>query len=177
MGRLNDSTQDGDSMIRVLMMANDSLLADGIGSLLAQEINLDVVRITQQELGKGDPHSVLLVIDEGQSVNESIKVADLFRGHGNCIVIMVSLESRNIYIYESYQLDNPDMEQVVHIIKEFSRMNLKKNPDEHLLTKTSLSPWKDFTSSLFSFSFLHVLGRKRVRNVTPAINHFSGFDL
>lgn len=163
-------------MIRVLMMANDSLLADGIGSLLAQDIDLDVVQVNHQELVKGDDQSVLIVIDEGQPENESINVADLIRDRPNLIVIMLSLESRNIYIYESYQLDNPDMEQVVHIIKEFSRMNLKKNPDEQMLTGTSLSSSKDVAAFFYS-CILHLVGRKRVNNVTLSPKRFSGSDL
>jgi hypothetical protein len=164
-------------MIRVLMMANDSLLAEGIGSLLAQEIDLDVVRLTRHELDMGDHHSVLIVIDEGQPENDRIDVMDLFRDRPNLIVIMLSLVSRNIYIYESYQLDNPEMEDVIHIIREFSRMNLKKNPEEPLLTKTSPSSPRDITSLFtFSLSFLHLFRRKPVRNVTPSIKRFSGSD-
>jgi hypothetical protein len=162
-------------MIRVLMMANDSLLAEGIGSLLAQEIDLDVVRLTRHELDMADHQSVLIVIDEGQPENDRINVMDLFRERSNLVVIMLSLTSRNIYIYESYQLDNPELEQVIHIIREFSRMNLKKNPEEPLLTQPSPSPRREI-ASLFGFSFLHLFRRKRVRNVTPSPKRFSGSD-
>jgi hypothetical protein len=162
----------GNSMIRVLMMANDSLLADGIGSLLAQEIDLDVVQMTHQELVKGDDQSVLIVIDEGQPENEPINVTELFRDRPNLLVIMLSLESRNIYIYESYQLVNPDMDQVIHIIREFSRMNLKKKPDEQMLTGTNLSSLKDVSAYFYS-CVLHLLGRKSVSNVTLSLKRFS----
>src|SRR5688572_15443506 len=125
-------------MIRVLLMANNSLLADAIASTLADEIDLDVIRLTHRELGKGDHHSVVIVVDEGEPEHESIKVADLFWDRSTLLVIMISLKSRNIYIYESYQLANPELERLIHIVREFSRMNLKKNVDDHLITKAGM---------------------------------------
>ena len=163
-------------MIRVLMIANDSLLADGIGSLLAHEIDLDVVQVTPQELVTGDDQSILIVIDEGQPENESINVVDLFRDRPNLLVIMLSLKSRDIHIYECYQLDNPEIEKVIHIIREFSRMNLKKNPEDRWLIKTGMTSFTEVIA-LFRSSFLHLLGRKSVSNVTLSPKRFSGSDL
>ena len=165
-------------MIRVLVMANDSLLADGIVSMLTEEINLDVVRLTHRELGKGDHHSVVIVVDEGERENESIKVFHLFRDRANLIVIMISLKSRDIYIYESYQLVNPEMEQVIHIIREFSKMNLKKNPDDRRRTQTGMLSFKEVAALFYSF-FLHFIRRKSVSNVTPLIGsgRSAGFDI
>jgi hypothetical protein len=163
-------------MTRVLMIANDSLLADGMESLLAQEIDLDIVQVTYQELVKGDDQSVLIVIDEGPSGSESINVADLFRDRPNLIVIMLSLESRNIYIFESYQLDNPEVDQVIHVIREFSRLNLKKNPDEQMLIRTSLSSSKEVPAFFYSY-LIHLLGRKSVSNVTLSPKRFAGSNL
>jgi hypothetical protein len=54
-------------------------------------------------------------------------------------------------------------------------MNLKKNPEEHLLTKTSPPPQREITS-LFAFSFLHLFRRKLVKNVTPSVKRFAGSD-
>ena len=173
---LHGPPRKGNLMIRVLMMANDSILAEGIGSLLAQEIDLDVVRLTRRELDNGDHHSVLILIDEGQPGNEAMNVLELFRDRPNLLVIMLSLESRNIYIYESHQLDNPEIEQVIHIIREFSRMNLKKNPEDCQLIKTGMTSFKEVIA-LFSSSFLHFLRRKSVNRVTLSIKRFSGSDL
>jgi len=117
-------------MISVLVMANDSLLADAIVSMLAEEIDLDVIRLTHRELGSGDHQSVVIVVDEGKPEDESIKVADLFRDRSTLLVIMISLKSRDTYIYESYQLANPRMERVIQIVRESSRMNLKKKVEE-----------------------------------------------
>lgn len=121
-------------MLSILVMANDSLLADAIVSTLEREIDLDVVRLTHRELGKGNQHAVAIVVDEGEPDDESVKVAELFRDHNPSLVILISLKSRNIYIYESYQLVNPDMEQIVHVVREFSRMNLKKSFEEANVT-------------------------------------------
>jgi hypothetical protein len=108
-------------------MANDSLLADAITAILADEIDLDVVRVTRRDLGKGDPQSVVIVVDEGESEDETINVTDLFRAEITLLVIKISLRSRNIFIYESYQLNNPAMERLVNLVRDFSRTNLKKN--------------------------------------------------
>ena len=107
-------------------MANDSLLADSIASMLTGEADLDVVRLTQRELGKDDQYSVVVIIDEGEAHNESNKAADLFWDHNTLLVIMISLKRHDIYVYESYQLVNPEMERVIEIVREFGRMNLKK---------------------------------------------------
>jgi len=116
-------------------MANDSLLADSIASMLTGEADLDVVRLTQRELGKDDQYSVVIIIDEGEYQNESNKAADLFWNHNTLLVIMISLKSRDIYVYESYQLVNPEMERVIEIVREFGRMNLKKKFEENLNVK------------------------------------------
>jgi hypothetical protein len=152
-------------------MANDSLLADAIASMLAEEIDLDVVRVIRHEL-VGVDHSVVMVIDEGEPENESIPVAELFRNRANLLVIMISLKSRDMYLYESYQLVNPRMEQVIHIAKEFSKMNLKKDP------KARLNSSQGMAGYLVSFLF-HFLRRKRVINVTQRIpfGPFPGFDI
>jgi hypothetical protein len=119
-------------MIRILIMANDSLLADSLASTLEGETDLDVVRLTQRELRKGDQYSVVIIIDEGETENDSIKTADLFWNQNTFLVIMISLKSRNIYVYEHYQLVNPEMERVIQIVRDFSRMNLKKKFEEEL---------------------------------------------
>lgn len=131
-------------MIRVLVMANDSLLADAIVSTLAEEISLDVVRVTRRELGKGDRYSVVIIVDEGESDSESIKVTDLLCDDSTLLVIKLSLKSRNIFVYESYQLNNPRMERVIDMVRDFGRANLKKKVEEDLnrnaLRKTTVAP-------------------------------------
>lgn len=113
-------------MIRTLLIANDSLLADSLVSILAGDTDMDVVRLTPHELRKGDPYSVVIIIDDGEYENESHKAADLFLNHNTLLVIIISLNSRNISVYERYQLVNPEMERVIHIVREFGRMNPQK---------------------------------------------------
>jgi hypothetical protein len=157
-----------------LVLANDSLLADALASMLAVEINLDVIRLTHRELGRVDHHSVVIVVDDGQPGNESIKMADLFRDRSTLLVIMISLKSRNIYVYESYQLVNPELEQVIHIVREFSQMNLKKKSEADKVVMLSSREM-----ALLLFFFFHPVRRKNVRSVTTLISsrHFAGFDI
>jgi len=119
-------------MIRVLVMANDSLLADAIASMLTEEIDLDVIRVTRRELGKGDRHSVVILVDEGESETESIKAIDLVRDEITLLVIKLSLKSRKIHVFESYQLNNPGIERVISLVREFGRANLKKKVEERV---------------------------------------------
>ena len=119
-------------MIRVVVMANDSLLADGIAGLLASETDLDVVRLTHGKLGKGERYSVVIVVDENDPDNEAVSVADFIREDVTLLLIKMSLESRNIFIYECYQLNNPTVERVMELVREFGKGNLKKKVDEEV---------------------------------------------
>jgi hypothetical protein len=121
-------------MIRVLVMANDSLLADGIASLLAAETDLDVVRLTRGKLGKGERYSVVIIVDENDPDSEAINVADFIREDVTLLLIKMSLESRNIFVYESYQLNNPTIERVMEIVRDFGRTNLKKKAEANVRT-------------------------------------------
>lgn len=114
-------------MIHVSVTANDSLLADAIAAILSDEINLDVNRLTRYELGKGNRYSVVIVVDEEESERESIKVTDLFRDDITLLVILISLKSRDIYIYESYQLKNPKIERIINLVRDFGSANFKKS--------------------------------------------------
>ena len=122
-------------MIRTLLMANDSLLADSLVSILARDTDIDIVRLTPHELRKGDPYSVVIIIDDGEYENEFYKAADLFGNHDTLLVIIISLKSRNVYVYECYQLVNPEMERLIYIVREFSRMDLKKKVEEDVKIK------------------------------------------
>ena len=117
-------------MIHISVISNDSFLADSIASLLEEEIDLDNVRVTRRELGKGQPYSAVIIVDEGESENESIKVAELFRDEITLLVIQVSLESQNIHVYESYQLNKPSIERVINLVRVFSREYLTKKNEQ-----------------------------------------------
>ena len=117
-------------MIHVSVMSNDSFLAHSIASLLEEEIDLDSVQVTRRELGKGQPYSAVIIVDEGESENESIKAAELFRDEITLLVIQVSLESQNIHVYESYQLNKPSIERVINLVRVFSREYLTKKNEQ-----------------------------------------------
>jgi hypothetical protein len=103
-----------------------------------------------------------------------MQMMELFRDRTHRLVILLSLKSRNVFLYESYQLDNPQAEDVIHIIKEFSRMNLKKNSDGALPAQNGLSFGTALASVLPAPGFLYFLRRKRMNSVTPFIKHVSG---
>ena len=113
-------------MIRILVMANDSLLADSIVSILEEEMDLGSALVSRRELGKGQPFSMVIIVDEGESENESIKAAELIRDEITLVVIQVSLESQNIHVYESYQLNKPSIERVINLVGGFCRAYLTK---------------------------------------------------
>ena len=137
-------------MIRVLVMANDSVLVAGITTTLAQEIDLDVVRVSSRELGKGDRYSVVIIVDEGESEGDAIKVSDLFREDVSLLLIKLSLKSRDVYVYESYQLNNPGFDRVIKLVRDFGKANLKKKVEEAVTT----SPAQDMTAPRLSHAYV-----------------------
>jgi hypothetical protein len=118
-------------MIHVLVLANDSVLADIIVSTLSNEIDLDVVRMRYQELKRGDQYSVVILVDEEESESDPLQFTDLFHHGITLLLIRVSLKSRNIFVYESYQINNPTIEWVIELVRDFSQANLKKKVEEH----------------------------------------------
>jgi hypothetical protein len=124
-------------MIQVLVLANDSLLADTIVSTLSKEIDIDVVRTTSQELKRGDRYSAVILIDEEESESEPFWFTDLFRNDITLLLIRVSLKSRNIFVYESYQINNPTIERVVDLVRDFSQANLKKKVEDLMTISVS----------------------------------------
>ena len=136
-------------MIRVLVMANDSLLADVIASILAENIDLDVVRLTRRDLGKGERNSVVIIVDEGESEDEFATITDLLRDGVTLLVIKLSLKSRNIFVYESYQLTNPGIERVIALVRDFGKTNLKKKVEEEV----NPNPLKKITAGLLSQAY------------------------
>lgn len=122
-------------MIRVVVMAKDSFLVKAIASILAAEIGPNVLQLTYLEPHNTyevirDPRSIFINVDEGQSRNETVTVPDQIRKDIPLLVIMISLKSRNLHIFESYQLANPGMEYVVNLVSEFSRTYLRKKFEE-----------------------------------------------
>jgi hypothetical protein len=57
--------------------------------------------------------------------------------HNALLVITMFLKSRNIYVHECYQLVNPEVERVIHILRDFSRIDLKKKVEREVYIKAS----------------------------------------
>jgi len=122
-------------MKRVMVMAKDSFLVQAIASILAAEIGPDVLQLTYLEPSTiyediRDHRSVLINVDEERFRNETVTVLDLIRDDSPLLVIMIALKSRNIHIFESYQLANPEMENVINLVRDFSRTYLRKKKEE-----------------------------------------------
>jgi hypothetical protein len=111
-------------------MANNSVLANFIVSALARESDLEVFRITRDELGSRRDFSIVIVVDEEMDEIETINLKEIIRGDSPLLLMRVSLKSRNVYVDDSYQLNNPGMEQVVDLLRDFSRKNLKERSEE-----------------------------------------------
>lgn len=59
-------------MIRVLVMANDPLLASAVASRLAGEISTQAIRVAHYALDKEDHQPLVMVIERGKRENESV---------------------------------------------------------------------------------------------------------
>jgi hypothetical protein len=68
----------------------------------------------------------VIIADEGDPESVATKITDLFRNNSTLLLITLSLESRNIYVHESYQLNNPGIERVIDLVRDFGRNNLRK---------------------------------------------------
>ena len=118
-------------MIRIMVMANDSLLVDVIGSILAVEIGPDVLQLTYrlprhiQKMIR-HPRSMVIMIDEGGLENEQFKMPDSFRPDRPVLLIKASLKTMNIDIYKSYELTRLGSEPFIELVREFIRTYLKK---------------------------------------------------
>ena len=113
-------------MIRVLVMANDSILADAIMSLLAEEVDMDVLRVTPCEPGKVDQaireqRSVVIIVEEGTSEDKKlIAPRNLFREYDHLRILTISPEKHHLHVCESYQVPVSGMAQLVHLVRDFS---------------------------------------------------------
>ncbi|HEU0294600.1 MAG TPA: hypothetical protein VFR47_17805, partial [Anaerolineales bacterium] len=94
-------------MIRVLILANDSLLVHFIEWSLSQEADLAVFRGTRDEPGTRRDYSVVIVVDDGLAEDELIRLWDFIRDDNSLLLIRVSLTNRNVSVYQNYRLVNP----------------------------------------------------------------------
>jgi len=114
-------------MARILVMANDSVLADAIVSLLTEEIDMDVLRVTRREPRKIDQairehRSVVIIVEEGTSEDKLITASDLFRDHDRLRILTISPEKHHLHICETYQVPISGMAQLVNLVRDFSQV-------------------------------------------------------
>jgi hypothetical protein len=116
-------------MVRVLVMANESVLADAIVSILAEEIDMDVLRTTRHEPDKIDlaireHHPVVIIIEESSSENENrfITAGDLSKAYDRLRILTLSPENHLLHVCESYQLPVSGMTQLVNLVRDFDRI-------------------------------------------------------
>jgi hypothetical protein len=117
-------------MIRVLILANDSLLAHFIESALSQQRDLAVFRGTRDEPGARRDYAVVILVDEGLAEDELIRLQEFMHEDAVWLLIRVSVNNRNVYVNESYQLFNPGMNQLIQLVREFNRAHLAEESGE-----------------------------------------------
>jgi hypothetical protein len=116
----------GNWMIRVLVMAESSLLADAIISNLAQDPNLDVLRIGQDHRSKlaeviREDCAVLIVIEEGNSNYAFITANNLLRDFGCLRMITISSQEHHLHVCDSYDIPISGITQIVNLAKGVGR--------------------------------------------------------
>ena len=116
----------GNRMIRVCVIANDSLLGDAMAWVLSREGDLEVLRLTPRELGDvyqaiHEHRAEVIILDESLSDDQRITAKDLLRKDGRLLVITMSPQKPHLEICESYQISNPGLAQVVDLVRASSR--------------------------------------------------------
>ncbi len=110
-------------MIRVLVMANESVLADAILSTLSEETDMDVFRVTHHERrDKVDQiihqyRPLVIIIEEGTSHRETITASDLLRDYDPLRIFTVSPNKHDLRICESYHVPILGIEHMVNLLR------------------------------------------------------------
>jgi hypothetical protein len=115
-------------MLPVLVLANESILADTIVANLTQDAVLDVLRLTHHDLSKvhqsiREKCSVVIIVEEGNSSDAIITAHDLLLENGCFRMITISLQNQHLQVYDSYQMPISGMAQIISLAKSFYREN------------------------------------------------------
>ena len=115
-------------MTRVLVMSESSFLADAIVLSLAEETDLDVLRLTQPDPGTISQAirkecSVLILIEDEKSKGTFITENELFGDYGCFRIITVSPHKHHLHICDSYEMPVSGMAQVIDLARDFHREN------------------------------------------------------
>lgn len=113
-------------MIRVLVMAESSLLADAIESTLSREMDLEVVRLKYDDLSKvyqttRKAGSVVVIVEEGKTNGTFAATNDLLPHRGCFRIITISSQNHYLHIFDGYQMPISGMAQVINLAKGVNR--------------------------------------------------------
>mgnify|MGYP001202166716 CR=1 FL=1 len=113
-------------MVHVLLVANDSLLADGIESVLSQEADLSLFRLRhikpeEVESAVRNHQPEVIIVEEGASDDEIITVSNLVRQFARSLIITISTKQKQIHICNRYKVRTSGLAELVHLIKTFRR--------------------------------------------------------
>jgi hypothetical protein len=124
-------------MKRISVMANDPLLVDAIASMLALEIGPDVLQLTYRLPGDAyqtlrNHRSMMIVIDEGDS---EIVFSQAPHSYSDSPMLLIKavLRTIDIDIDKSYQMIDPDVNQLTRLVRDFRGTYLGRI-DEEVMT-------------------------------------------
>ena len=108
--------------MRILVIANESVLADAIVSTLDKENDLVVLRATQNETDKIDQAvrencQVVIFVEEGISEENVFMPVNLFNSYNNLRALILSPEKPYVRVYENYHVSISGMEQMVGLVR------------------------------------------------------------
>jgi hypothetical protein len=104
--------------------ANNSVLADAVASILAEKLCPDVLQQVYRQPNQvyssvRNPHSIVVDVDEGQTVHELMIMSANFRIDDPLLLIKISLKIYNIRIFKSCSLIGRQTQQVVQLVRDF----------------------------------------------------------
>ncbi len=115
--------------MRVLVIANDSVLTYGIVSMLGEENDLDVLWATQYDSEQVDQAvqencPVVIVVEEGLPGENTLMPGSLINRNDHLRILTVSPERSCVRVCESYYVPISTMAQMVDLVRgldEFKR--------------------------------------------------------
>ncbi|HSL46880.1 MAG TPA: hypothetical protein VK897_25810 [Anaerolineales bacterium] len=116
-------------MIRVLVLASDSLLGDAIVSNLVRDTSLEVSRLTEQDLSRATTHadySVVIIVEEAGQKNPSSTAENLLRNYSSVRIITISSQRHSLHVCDRHELPISGMKQVIYLAKSLDRQSLSE---------------------------------------------------
>jgi hypothetical protein len=109
-------------MLRVLLVANDSLLADGIESLLAQQTGLDMLRLSTSQLSSHlqairEHRPGAIIVETGDFDAILLTMHSWLWGNGHVRIIAIDPVKQKLQIVENYQILVSEVAQLFDLIR------------------------------------------------------------